>query len=170
MFLLVILVAGVWLWNFATLQQPIGRKLNQDPRNTGVVVNVHYENFVNPATIVFDLQRISLTNSAADVSRVLLQSSSALKQKTFDSVILAFRGRAKFVLKGEYFLKLGEEYGAQNPIYTLRTLPENVLKLDGTPAFTTWTGGLFGVVGKQVDELNEFHQQWWLSEALQGAN
>jgi hypothetical protein len=45
-------------------------------------------------------------------------------------------------------------------------LPEHVYALDGTPAFGTWTGGWLGVMGKQLDDSNEFHKQWWVNEAL----
>ena len=56
------------------------------------------------------------------------------------------------------------EYGIQNPVYTLRSLPQNVYNLDGTQAFSTWTGGLIGVVGKQMEDLSEFHKQWYIND------
>jgi len=105
-----------------------------------------------------------LDKSAMDVSRTLLQFSEHLKDENFDKVVLSYKGNPRFVLKGSYFRTLGEEYGVQNPIYTLRTLPENVYNLDGSPAFGTWTGGWLGVIGKQMEDLNEFHRAWYLSD------
>ena len=46
----------------------------------------------------------------------------------------------------------------------MRTLPENVFKMDGTAAFGTWTGGWLGVVGKQMEDFSEFHKQWYISD------
>lgn len=68
------------------------------------------------------------------------------------------------MLKGDYFQTIGLEYGVQNPVYTLRTLPENVYTLEGKQAFGSWTGGWLGVVGKQMEDLNEFHRLWFMSD------
>lgn len=59
---------------------------------------------------------------------------------------------------------MGVEYGTQNPVYTMRTFPENLYRPDGTAAFGTWTGGLFGVLGKQMEDFIEFHKQWYVNE------
>ncbi len=97
-----------------------------------------------------------------DVSRVLFSFASNLKDRELDRVVLAYRGKPKFYLDGNAFNTIGREYGVQNPIYTLRTLPENVKRMDGSPAFDTWTGGWIGVLGRQMEDLNRFHHQWWL--------
>ena len=44
------------------------------------------------------------------------------------------------------------------------TFPENLLKVDGSRAYPTWAGGLLGVSGKQVEDFNDFHRQWWLQD------
>ena len=64
---------------------------------------------------------------------------------------MANKGEIKFKLKGDYFKQLGEEYSYQNPIYTTRTFPENILNLDGTNAYSRWTGGIIGVTEKQIE-------------------
>jgi len=56
----------------------------------------------------------------------------------------------------------------QNPVYTMRTFPQNVYALDGSPAFETWSGGLLGVLGKQLEDFSEFHKQWYLNEISAG--
>jgi hypothetical protein len=100
----------------------------------------------------------------ADVFRVLLQFAGAEKSREFASVELSFRGKPKFLISGQYFKQLGQEYGTQNPVYTLRTFPENLMKLDGSRAYPSWTGGLIGVAGRQIEESNNFHRQWWLDD------
>lgn len=114
--------------------------------------------------LVIDLRKVSGTNSPADVTRVLLQIAQSQKSKTFNQVTLAHQGNPKFILKGDYFQTLGIEFGEQNPVYTMRTLPENIYRLDGTAAFGTWTGGLIGVLGKQMEDFSDFHKQWYIAD------
>src|SRR3546814_11223048 len=70
------------------------------------------------------------------------------------------------MLDGAYFRTLGREYGSQNPVYTLRTLPENVMTTDGRSAFSEWSGGMIGVLAGQMGDLNEFHRRWFVDDAL----
>lgn len=161
---LVIALTAVGTWNYLAVHRHLASALADDPRNGGIRAVAHYAYFVNPRVLVLDLREVPGNKSALDVSRTLLQFSERIKNSRFDRVVLAYRGDPKFNLDGDYFQKLGDEYAFQNPVYTLRTLPENVYNLDGTPAFGTWTGGLLGVVGEQKQDLNEFHQRWYAQE------
>lgn len=143
--------------------------IDSDYRNEGVSVFFHFEWLVNPSVIVFDIREVKSDKSPMDVSRVLLQLSEALKDNNYKKVILSFKGRPKFMLEGDFLKKTGMEYGIQNPAYTLRSLPQNVYNLDGTQAFPTWTGGLIGVLGKQMEDLTEFHKQWYINELVSGS-
>lgn len=156
-----IFIASITGLNYAMLQSEISNKIDLDQRNDGIEVLVHYEWYINPSSIVFDLREVSLNKSAMDVSRVLLQASEVLKNSNFEKVYLSYNGSKKFMLKGAFFRQTGQEYGTQNPVYTLRTLPQNVYNLDGTKAFSTWTGGMLGVLGKQMEDLTEFNKQWY---------
>ncbi|GJA39145.1 hypothetical protein KAM342_43880 [Aeromonas caviae] len=115
------------------------------------------------------LREVKSDKSPMDVSRVLLQLSETLKDNNYKKVILSFKGGSKFMLEGDFFKETGMEYGIQNPVYTLRSLPQNVYNLDGTKAFPTWTGGLIGVLGKQMEDLTEFHKQWYINELVSGS-
>jgi hypothetical protein len=159
------MLAAVAGWNYVALQLPLSSTLHADPRNEGVGVFAHYEWFVNPDVLVFDLRSIAGSNSEADVLRSLLQYAEAMQSDDFGTVILAYKGHPRFMLKGSYFKQLGVEFSYQNPVYTLRTLPEHVYNLDGTPAFGTWSGGLLSVVGHQMEDLNAFGRKWFLTEA-----
>ncbi|GAD29939.1 conserved hypothetical protein [Photobacterium leiognathi lrivu.4.1] len=152
--------------NYFMLQSKVANKIKIDERNIGIEVNVHYEWYVNPNTLVFDIRGVALDKSQVDVSRVLLQSAEALKNNEFERVILAHDGNEKFLLKGDFFKSIGQEYGTQNPMYTLRTFPQNVYNLDGTKAFPTWTGGMLGVLGKQMEDFSEFNKQWYLNSLV----
>jgi len=148
--------------NYLPLQPEMQEVIKGDPRNNGVEVSVRY----NRSILVYDLKAVGPTNSMVDVFRVLVQFAQAIKSRDVKSVELAFRGRTKFVLNGEYFKKLGEEYSWQNPVYTMRTFTENVFMPDGSRAYPTWTGGLLGVAGKQVEQFDDFHKQWYLKSLI----
>ena len=150
--------------NYLWLQSQMNDVLKDDPRNNGVEVSVHYGNYVNPSILVYDLKLISNTNSMADVFRVFLQFSEKVQSKKFDVVELSFMGKMKFKIKGEYFQTLGEEYSWQNPIYTIRTFPKNLINLDGSMAYPEWTGGWLGVAEKQMEDFNDFHKKWYLED------
>lgn len=159
--LLVLIPLSVYGWNYLTLQRKMAEVLDEDPRNKGVEVSVHYKTYVNPSVLVYDLRAVAGTNSRLDVTRVLLQFAEQVKDRKFERVELAFRGETKFLLDGDYFQELGREYNFQNPVYTTNHMPENLRLPDGTRAYDTWTGGLLGVSLKQMQDFNDFHDRWY---------
>lgn len=159
-----VMIVALWGWNYFSLQSRMNRVLNGDDRNNGVQISVHYGNYVDPSRLIFDLKSISGSNSQMDTFRVFLQFASAMQNKRFEKVELCWRGTPKFFLEGDYFQKLGAEYGSQNPIYTIRTFPENLRHLDGSAAYGQWIGGLLGVLGKQMEDFSDFHHKWYIDE------
>lgn len=161
----VVAAGGIVFWNYATLHAPVKRAMAEDSRNAKVKVWTYRNYGVDGDTLVFDLRDLDAENSTLDVMRVLFTAAGSLRDHRFEHVLLAYKGQKRFVLKGEYFFQLGMEYRAsQNPVYLLRTFPENVFKMDGRQAFGTWTGGLLGVVGEQMKDLKKLHEQWYLLE------
>ena len=132
-----------------------------DSRNYGVDIEVKYKSITDKSTILIDVLSIS-SASKATVFRIILEVSEKLKDNTLDKVIFSHKGIEKFYITGAYFKTLGEEYGTQNAIYTMRTFPENVRNLDGTSAFETWSGGMIGVLNAQMKDLSDFHDRWYL--------
>lgn len=161
-------VATVFLWNYAAVQKPLGAAIESDPRNAGILAKAHFGNYVTPHELVFDLKSVGSDKSPADVFRLFLQFSEKLKDRHFAKVVLAYNGNPKFHIKGEYFQQIGREYAAQNPVYTMRTFPENLYRPDGTQAFGQWTGGLLGVLQKQTEDFMEFHEQWYINDTAAG--
>jgi hypothetical protein len=162
--LIVIAVVGTYAVNYFQLQQPMNQAIQSDYRNDGIDVSVHYSNYVDPSTLVYDLRKVSGSNSASDVFRVLLQFADRIKTKRFSTIELAYKGKTKFKLEGYYFQTLGEEYGSQNPVYTMRTFPEHLKTPSGAEAYSGWTGGWLGVLNKQLEDFNDFHKRWYVSE------
>jgi len=152
--------AAVYGVNYYKLQHPVDDVLGADERNAGIEVSLHYENWVIPSVLVFDLKELPGDKSPLDLMRVLFQTAAVLQYQDFEEVHLSFRGDLRFKITGGYFNTLGLEYRDQNPIYTLRTFPEKVMKPDGTMAFGTWTGGILGVTGRQMEDLKDFVVAW----------
>ena len=121
---MVLIVGIIYAINHA-VNGPLQKVIVDDVRNAGVEAKAHYGN-VGLSVLVFDLRNVSSTVSRADVFRVFLQYAKAMKEKRFDKVQLAWRGKTKFVISGSYFQKLGQEFDLQNPVYTIRTFPENL--------------------------------------------
>uniref|UniRef100_UPI003F49302D hypothetical protein n=1 Tax=Cupriavidus yeoncheonensis TaxID=1462994 RepID=UPI003F49302D len=157
-------VSAVALTNYLTLIKPLTDATQADIRNEGIEVRVHYRYYVDLSKITFDLREVKGNKAPVDVMRVLFQFAAAVKDKNFKEVTLAHKGAEKFRLNGNFFQNLGKEFGKQNPIYTIRTLPENVQNLDGSPAFGKWTGGWLGVMGKQMEDVTEFHHRWYMQD------
>jgi hypothetical protein len=157
-------LSAIYLANYIMLQQPFSDVIKSDPRNEGINFSVHYAYYVYPSELVIDVKDVKGDKSTMDVFRVLLQYAEKLETTTFDLVKLASKGKTKFILEGKYFKTLGEEYGTQNPVYTMRTYPDNLHRPDGTQAFGTWTGGIIGVFGEQMNDFNEFHQEWYIKD------
>lgn len=165
--ILVLAIGAIYGFNYMTIIQPTQAKIQEDKRNEGISVDVHYKFYIIPTTLVYDLKTVSADKAAADVFRVFLQTSSVLKDKTFESIEISYKGQTKYLIKGNYFSKVGNEFGDQNPMYTIRTFPENLYKTNGDAAYQQWTGGVLGVFGKQMEDFNDFNKNWYLDDLVQ---
>lgn len=150
------------------LQSAYDGVIKADERNGGVRASVYYRDLFGNSVLVFDLKDVAGHNSRGDVFRVLIDFAESLKNKPLRSVELACLGKTRFTMDGSYFKKLGEERRTQNPIYTIRTLPENLKTPDGEPAYPEWTGGMLGVVNQQMEEFGDVHEKWYV-DALRDA-
>lgn len=153
------LSAGLAYGKNNTLQKLMNEVFESDSRNKGIAVFVYYGD--KPSILVYDLIAITNENSMADVFRVFLQFAEKTKSYKFDKVELAFRKKVKFIINGDYFKKLGEEYSHQNLTHTMRTFPENLMNPDGSNAYSKWPDGLIGAEAKQIEDFMNFHKKWY---------
>lgn len=163
-FIITTLPVCILLINYSLLSIPSNSAISGDSRNDGVDIWVHYDYFINPGTLVFDLRSVGGDKSTADVFRVLFQVAEKFQGKRFDKVILSSKGKRKFYIEGSYFKEIGSSFSYQNPMYLLRTFPENTFLLNNTKAYATWTGGALGVMGKQMEDLNELAKDWFMAD------
>lgn len=162
--IITILPVCILFINYSLLSIPSHSVISGDGRNDGVDIWVHYEYFINPGTLVFDLRSVGGDKSTADVFRVLFQVAEKFQGKRFDKVILSSKGKRKFYIEGSYFKEIGSSFSYQNPMYLLRTFPENTFLLNDTKAYSTWTGGALGVTLKQMEDLNELAKDWVMAD------
>jgi hypothetical protein len=136
---------------------------------SGVTMVAYRRWLIDPTTAVVDLWRVDGSATMAEVDRNLFEAAQALKGQSFKNVQLAYRGQGRFLLDGAEFETIGNELSFQNPVYTIRTLPEHISKLDGTPAFGTYEGGFLGVLGAQMRDHSQLHWSWYLA-SISGAD
>jgi hypothetical protein len=160
----VVSLAAVAFLNYSRLQAPMSRVVAADGRNVGIRFQAHYRGYVLPTVLVLDLRAVAGTNAPIDVFRLLLGFAAAVKDQRFDRVELAYHGQTKFWLEGSYFSTLGNEYGEQNPIYTIRTFPEHLYKPDGTRAYGSWSGGVLGVLKEEFNDFSDVHRKWYIED------
>lgn len=154
-------VVALASFNYIKLSLPA-----QEAADEGVSVISYYKFGLLPNSIVYDIWDVAPSSSQASVLGGFLRFSENLKDRTFSKVILSFRGTPKFVLDGEDFKIIGQEFEYQNPIYTIRTLPEKLQTPQGKQAFESWSGGVLGVLNAQMEDVNEMGYQWYLEDLL----
>lgn len=143
------------------LQSALNRAISDDPRNRGLNASAYYQDVFAKSVIVFDLKDVS-GGSRLDVFRLFLDFASNAKDEYCETVAIAFRGRVRFKMDGAYFRELGRERNHENPVYVIRTFPENLRTPDGARAYPEWSGGLLGVLNKQMNDFNDVHDKWYL--------
>jgi len=163
---IIFLVLAIPLANWALVDLPVQSALSSDERNSSISIHAYHRLGMIPGSIVVDLWNVEGNASMADVTRALFTTADALKDRNYERVYLAFRGEHRFFVSGQYFHGLGSTYAYENPVYLMRTLPENVYRLDGHQAYGSWTGGMLGVLGRQMEDLNQFHREWYLEDLL----
>ncbi len=154
---LIVLLQG---YSYFTLKAPLSRALRSDPRNDGIIATAYYRHNIPGGSIVLNIDGVGSGVKNVDIMRVLLQFAKTQKDSRHDWVILSCRGSERFMIEGSHFRTMGIEYGTQNPMYTMRTLPENVYRLNGRRAYPVWEGGALGVMAEQMKNFSEFTEEW----------
>jgi hypothetical protein len=156
------LVLALIAWN-AIVFVPVSRALSDEDDAS---MFAYRRWLVSPSQIVVDVWSVEGSQSMAGMDRMLFKAAEGLQDRSYNTVALAYRGETKLLIDGSYFQEIGATREIQNPVYTMRTMQEHLYNPDGSPAFGVWTGGWLGVLGKQLEDHNEFHKRWWVNDAL----
>ncbi|MGZ5440984.1 MAG: hypothetical protein ACXW5U_14840 [Thermoanaerobaculia bacterium] len=144
--------------NFLLLQQPVNDILRENAALRGMKVSAHYQYWVIPGVVVYDLEELSLRQTPIDVHTAFLEFAKKLKAKRYSRVDLSYRGTTKFSIDGASFARLGEEYAKRNFDYVLYSFPRLFQAADGTAPLDPGSPGR--------DALLEFHRQWYGQDRL----
>jgi hypothetical protein len=144
--------------NIFLLQEPMNDVLRQNVAFSGMNVSAHYEYWVVPGVVVYDLRELSFRQTPIDVHTAFLEFAKSMRQAKVKRVELSYRGTTKFTIDGAAFHRLGDEYAKRNFDYVLYTFPR-----------------LFRSVGSQTsspaadtdrDALVQFHRHWYGQDQL----
>lgn len=142
--------------NLLLLQEPMNEVLKQNSAFNGMEVSTHYEYYIVPGVIVYDLEKLSVKQTPIDVHTAFLEFAKKLRAKRFSRVELSYRGTTKFQIDGASFQKIGAEYAKRNFEYVLYTFPHLFRSVgNAPPAF-----------GTDRDALLEFHRHWYGEDPL----
>src|SRR5688500_10761422 len=100
--------------NLVLLQEPMNDVLKNNTAFQGMEVSAHYQYWVVPGVVVYDLQSLGVRQTPIDVHTAFLEFAKELKDKRYKKVELSYKGTTKFSIDGASFNKLGAEYAKRN--------------------------------------------------------
>jgi ribosomal protein L40E len=144
--------------NLLLLQQPMNDVMKTSMAFQGMKVSAHYQYWVVPGIVVYDLESVGVRQTPIDVHTAFLEFAKKLKEKRYSRVELSFRGTTKFSMDGTSFARLGEEYAKKNYTFALYRLPHLLHAEDGARAPSP--------TASDRDALLQLHRAWYGDDAL----
>jgi hypothetical protein len=145
--------------NLFLLQEPMNDVLRENAAFRGMKVSAHYEYWVVPGVVVYDLRELSFRQTPIDVHTAFLEFAKRMREKKLDRVELSYRGTTKFSIDGDGFRRVGEEYAKRNFDYVLYTMPKLFRSADGDAAPAA-------APGTDRESLLQFHRRWYGEDQL----
>ena len=143
--------------NLFLLQQPIDDVLKENRAFNGMSVTAHYEYWIVPNVVVYDLRGVSFRQTPIDVHTAFLEFAKKLKAKRYSKVELSYRGVTKYSIDGASFQRLGIEYAKRNFDFVLYQFPR-LFRSVGSPQKEPPSG--------DRDKLIQFHRHWYGSDPM----
>jgi predicted nucleic acid-binding Zn ribbon protein len=144
--------------NLFLLQEPVNDIIRQSASLRGMQVSAHYQYWVVPGVVVYDLRSLSLRQTPIDVHTAFLEFAKELKEKRYSRVELSYRGKRKFTIDGASFARLGNEYSKRNFDFALYDFAGLFRAAEGTPPLAGPADGR--------DALLQFHRRWYGEDEL----
>jgi hypothetical protein len=144
--------------NLFLLQEPMNDVLKENSAFAGMQVSAHYEYWVVPGVVVYDLKDVGVRQTAIDVHTAFLEFAKKLKAKRYSRVELSYKGTTKFSIDGASFAKIGSEYAKRNYDYVLYRIPRLFHGEDGATMPAVGSNGR--------DALLQFHKAWYGDDSL----
>lgn len=143
--------------NVFLLQEPMNHILRENSAFSGMNVSAHYQYWVVPGVVVYDLRDLSVRQTPLDVHTAFLEFAKKLRARRYSRIELSYRGTTKFELDGSAFRRLGEEYARKNFDYVLYTFPK---------LFRARNGPSIAPNSSDRDALLQFHREWYGEDQL----
>jgi ribosomal protein L40E len=137
--------------NLFLLQEPVNQVLKENSSFAGMQVSAHYEYWVVPGVVVYDLQSVGFKQTPIDVHTAFLEFAKKLKAKRYSRVDLSYRGTTKFRIDGASFQRLGVEYAKRNFEFVLYEFPRLFRTVGPSPP----------PASGDRDALVQFHRHWY---------
>jgi predicted nucleic acid-binding Zn ribbon protein len=144
--------------NLMLLQEPVNDILQENASFRGMKVSAHYQYYIVPGVVVYDLKSLSVTQTPIDVHTAFLEFAKKLKGKRYSRVDLSYQGITKFSVDGDSFMRMGEEYAKRNYEYVLYNVPRLFRPAAGTEPIPA--------NASERDSLLEFHRSWYGRDQL----
>lgn len=144
--------------NLIVLQEPVNDIINKNASFQGMNVSAHYQYWIVPGVVVYDLKSLGVKQTPLDVHTAFLEFAKTLRNKRYERVELSHQGVTKFSIDGDSFRRLGEEYAKKNFDYVLYSFARLFRPENGTPGEQP--------AGSERDALMEFHRQWYGEDAM----
>ncbi|PYQ52695.1 MAG: hypothetical protein DMF59_03960 [Acidobacteria bacterium] len=143
--------------NVFLLQEPMNQVLHDNAAFNGMRVSTHYEYWIVPGVVVYDLRDLSVRQTPIDVHTALLEFAKRVRERKISRVQLSYRGTTKFEIDGATFRRLGDEYARQNFDYVLYKFPH---------LFHATKASHVNDSGSARDALVQFHREWYGRDLL----
>lgn len=144
--------------NAILLQEPMNDVLKESVAFNGMSVSAHYQYWVVPGVVVYDLKDVGIRQTPIDVHTAFLEFAKKLQSKRYSRVELSYKGTTKFSIDGASFAKIGREYAKQNYEYVLYRVPQLFHAEDHAKAPAADASGR--------DALLQFHRAWYGEDTL----
>jgi hypothetical protein len=144
--------------NLFLLQEPMNDVLKESAAFRGMNVSAHYQYWVVPGVVVYDLRELGVRQTPIDVQTALLEFAKKVKEKRYSRVELSYKGTTKFSIDGGTFAQVGREYEKHNYQYVLYRFPRLFQAEDGAkvPASSL----------SDRDALLQFHREWYGEDGM----
>ncbi|MDQ6800331.1 MAG: hypothetical protein M3041_05785 [Acidobacteriota bacterium] len=143
--------------NVFLLQEPMNQVLKDNVAFNGMHVQAHYEYWIVPGVVVYDLRDLSVRQTPIDVHTAFLEFAKKLRERKISRVKLSYRGTTKFEIDGASFHRLGEEYAKRNFDYVLYKFPR---------LFHSTQASHVNDNDSARDALVQFHREWYGRDLL----
>ena len=146
--------------NLLLVQQPMNQVLKENSAFAGMEVSAHYQYWVVPGVVVYDLRKLGVRQTPIDVHTAFLEFAKKMRAKKLERVELSYKGTTKFSIDGNAFQQVGNEYAKRNFDYVLYQLPKLFHPVGGHSAAALPAGE------SDRDALLQFHRQWYGNDQL----